>query len=39
MLIFSDNSPSYFWGVILHLDLPGFLRKFCVVFIKFISER
>ena len=39
MVAFPDNSTSYSRGVILHLDLPVFLRKFRVVFVKFISER
>ena len=39
MVAFPDNSTSYSHGVILHLDLPVFLRKFRVVFVKFISER
>ena len=35
---FSDNSPIYFRGVILHLDLPEFLKKFCVAFLIFILK-
>ena len=35
---FCDNSPNYFCGLILDLDLPELLRKFCAAFINLCSK-